>query len=66
MSLALFQDVDVARHRGQRQVEGRGQLADGGIPLREPREDGPASGVGESGEHGVERVLRHGDLYFAE
>jgi hypothetical protein len=61
-----FEHVDVARHRGQREIEGRGQLADGRVTLGEPREDGAARGVGEGREHGIERFLGHRILYLAK
>ena len=41
---------------GSDTVKRRGELADGGVAVGEPGEDGPARGVGERGEGGVEEI----------
>jgi hypothetical protein len=43
----------VLGHRRQRHVEARGELADRGVPRRQPREDLAAGAVGESEERGI-------------
>jgi hypothetical protein len=44
----------VLGRRGERHVEGRGQLADIALALRQPAQHGAAGGIGERVEHAVE------------
>ena len=51
-----LEHLEVTRDRGQAHRERRGQLVDRRLPLREPREDRAARGVGEGGEGEIELV----------
>jgi hypothetical protein len=50
-----LQHAEVLGDSRERDVEGRGELGDGGSALGEARENGAARGIGESAEGGVER-----------
>jgi hypothetical protein len=52
------QNLNVARHRLQRDVERRRQFRDEQILAVEPRQHGAAHRIGERREHAVERRLR--------
>jgi hypothetical protein len=45
---------------GERNIEGRGELGDGGLALRQARENGAAGGIGQGPEGGVERGVAGG------
>jgi hypothetical protein len=53
----VLQHPDVLLHAGQRHAGRLGQLADRLRPVAQALEDGAAGGVGQGGEHPVERVL---------
>jgi hypothetical protein len=55
-----FENAKVFGDGGKRDVEGSGQLGDGGFAEREAGQDGAAGGVGESAEGGVQRGLGGG------
>lgn len=50
-----FQDAKVLGNRRQGHFERLGQLGDLGFTKRQPRQDGPARGVRQGSESGVER-----------
>ncbi len=50
-----FEHAEMLGDGGKGKGEGRGELGDGGLAVREAGEDGAAGGVGERGEGGVER-----------
>ena len=52
------EDLDVARHRLERDVEWRGQFRDKQIFAIEPRQHSPPHRIGERREDAVERRLR--------
>jgi len=58
--LRPLEHPQVLGHAGERYFVGRGQIADGGFALRQPRQDAAPGGVGKRGEGGVE--LRPGIL----
>jgi len=51
------QDLDVARHRLQRDVERRGQLRDQQIRAIEPRQHRAPDRIGQCGKHAIEHRL---------
>src|SRR5690348_14472016 len=53
-----FKHAQVTRDRRLRDGKGLGEFADRGLALRQPREDGAAHGIGQSGEGGVELFHR--------
>jgi hypothetical protein len=52
-----FKHAYVLHDAGQGDVEPRRKLRDARFPKRELREDGPAGGIGQSAESGIERGL---------
>ena len=57
-----FEDAQVLGDGGERNVKGRGELADGGLAAGQAGEEGAARGVGEGAEGGVEcreRIVNH-------
>jgi hypothetical protein len=60
-----FQHSQVFGDRRKRDVEWFGKFADGGLPLREAREDSAAGGIREGAEHAIEsgtlrlRIFNH-------
>jgi hypothetical protein len=52
------EDLDVARHRLERDVEWRRQFRDEQILAIEPRQHGAPHRIGKSSEHAVERRFR--------
>jgi hypothetical protein len=54
-------------HGGKRHVEPRGELADRGIPGREPRENRAPGGIRERGERRVQRgsMVNHVVYYYS-
>ena len=50
------EDLEVPGDGGERDVEGPGEVGNGGFTVGEPRENGAAGGVGEGGEGEAERV----------
>jgi hypothetical protein len=53
-----FEHPQVLGYGGQGHIVRRGQIANGGFALRQPRQDAPAGGVGKRGKSGVEGRLR--------
>jgi hypothetical protein len=51
-----LENREVLRHRRQRHRERLREFSDECFPSREPRDDQPASGVGERGKDRVERL----------
>ena len=52
--LCPLEHPQVLRYAGERYFVGRGQIADGGFALRQPRQDAAPGGVGERSERSVE------------
>jgi hypothetical protein len=58
-----LQHAQVLGDGGKRNIEGRGELRDGGFAKRQARQNRAARGVGEGPEGGVERgVARAGGI----
>ena len=57
----LFENPDVPRDGGQRDIEGLGEVGDPGLSERQPREDGPPCRVREGREGSIERpeIVNH-------
>jgi len=58
--LCPLEHPQVLGYAGERHFVGRGQIADGGFALRQPRQDAAPGGVGKRRKRGVE--LRPGKL----
>ena len=50
-----LQQANVLRDRGERHRKWFGDVRDAGWPARQPGEDRPAGGIGDRGEHVIER-----------
>ena len=60
--LCPLEHSQVLGHAGEGYVVGRGQVADGGFTLRQPRQDAAPGGVGKRAEGGIELgpgILNH-------
>jgi hypothetical protein len=52
-----FENAQVLGDRGQRDVEGRGKLGDGGFAAGQARENGAPRGIGKRPERRIERGI---------
>jgi len=52
-----FEHAQVLGDPGEGDVEGRGQVADGGFAAGQARQDAAASGVGQGGKDGIQPLL---------
>ena len=55
-----LQHAEMLGNGGEGNVEGRGEFGDGGLALRQARENGAAGGIGQGPEGGVERGVAGG------
>jgi hypothetical protein len=57
----LFENPDVLRDGGQRDIEGPGEVGDPGLSEGQPREDGPPGRVRKGREGAIERpgIVNH-------